>query len=438
MVQLALPVVVVQVGLMLMGTVDVIMTGHFSRVAMSATALGNIYFLNVTIFAMGLLMALDPIVAQAVGAGDTVGVTRGIQRGILLSLALTVATSAALLPAAFLLALLRQPAELVPLAGEYVRVCIPGVLPFLLFVVLRQSLQAMRDMRPILTTIVLANVANVFFNWVLIYGHLGFPGMGAVGSAWASTLSRWVMFLLLVAIGWKQLRPHFHPLSSELFRILPLVRTVRLGAPIGFQMQLEFSAFAVLALLMGYMGTVEMAAHQAAIALASMTFMVPMGVGAAAAVLVGHGVGHGSIREIRMATTAALLLGGGFMAFSALVMLLLPTLLAQLFTNDLQVVLLAAMLIPIAGVFQIFDGLQAVAVGVLRGLGDTVAPMVINLLGFWLIGLPLCIYLGFYSDAGATGLWWGMVAGLFAVAVLLLLRIRSQLARKVERVMMDG
>jgi MATE family multidrug resistance protein len=212
---------------------------------------------------------------------------------------------------------------------------------------------------------------------------------------------------------------------------------LRLGAPIGGQVMLEVGAFSAVAVLMGWLGVEAMAAHQIAINLASLAFMVPLGVGSAAAVIVGHAVGRGDAGSLRRAATAALLVGAGFMGLTGAAFIGLPVPLASLYTNVADVVALAVVLLPIAGVFQIFDGLQAVAIGVLRGLGDTRVPLIVNIVGFWVIGIPVSLLLGFGLGLGARGLWWGLVAGLFMVAAILLVRVAHRLRYAVERVVID-
>jgi MATE family multidrug resistance protein len=352
--------------------------------------------------------------------------------------ALTLWTSVWLWPARPLLALLRQPPDVVPIAAAYARTLIPGMLPFFVFVVLRQSLQAMGRVAPVVVAIVAANLANVFLNWVLIFGHLGFPALGAVGSGWATSLSRWLMTVGLLGAAWPLLRPHLLPVAREAAAWAPIARMLRIGVPIGLQHQLEFGAFAVAALLMGTLGTIQMAAHQVAINLASLTFMVPLGVGSAAAVLVGRAVGRNDPADARRAAWASLVAGAGFMAGCAIIMLTLPGLLASVYTRDHAVLALAATLIPIAGLFQVFDGIQVVSMGALRGLGDTRGPMLISLFGFWLVGLPVSVYLGFGAGAGPVGIWWGLVAGLAAVAGLLLVRVRRRFQGSLSRVVIDS
>jgi len=436
--RLALPIVLVQVGMLTMGTVDTIMVGRISAAALAAVALGNLYHVAATAFAMGLLLALDPVVAQAIGAGDTEAAARGLQRGLVLAAVAAMLSSLLLLPGEPVLALLDQPAEVVPTAAEYALITIGGTLPFFGFVALRQCLQALGRVRPIVVTIALANVANALLNWMLIYGKLGAPALGPLGSAWATVASRWFMCLGLLRIAWPALRPFLVPLRPDALLGRPLARMVVLGAPLGLQLLAEISAFGAIALFMGWFGTVAMAAHQVAINLASLTFNVPLGVASAAAVLVGRAVGRGDGGAARHAAASALLIGVAFMTFSGFVFLLLPEVLAGLYTNTPAVLALAASLIPIAGLFQVFDGVQVVSIGVLRGTGDTRTPMIVALLGFWFVGMPVSLLLGFPAGLGPQGLWWGFVAGLAAVATFLLLRVRSRLAGEIARLDLDA
>lgn len=436
-VTLAIPVVAVQVGFMGMGVVDALMIGHAGAAPLAAVALGNLYFFNASIIATGTLMALDPVVAQAVGAHDDVAVARAMQRGLLLSVLLAAFTVLLLAPAHWVLVATRQQPDVVPDATAYVHVSAYGALPFVAFVVLRQSLQALQRVAPIVWTVVLANLSNAGLNWVFIYGHLGSPALGVRGSAVATAISRWLMAFILLALAWRELRPRLHPFRAEVLHPRPLGRMLHLGVPIGLQQFLEGGAFGAIGLLMGILGTVEMAAHQIAITLASLTFMVPLGVSSAAAVRVGRAVGRGDAPRARAAAWAAYLCGVGFMCATALIFLTLARPLARAFTGDARVVAVAATLIPVAGVFQVFDGAQAVGAGVLRGLGDTRAPLLAMVAGYWLVGLPVSIYLGFHTPLRAAGLWWGFVASLGTVALFLAWRVRRLFARDLRRVLVD-
>jgi MATE family multidrug resistance protein len=437
MVSLAVPVVLVQLGFMSMGVVDTLMVGRVSARVLAAVALGNLYFINVSIFGSGTLMALDPIVAQAVGARDVEAVSRAMQRGLLLALGLSALTALLLAPATPILRAMHQPAEIIDDASAYVRISIAGVLPYFAFVVLRQSLQAMHRVAPVVWTMIAANLTNAGFNWVFVYGNLGSPALGVAGSAIATAISRWVMVLLLLVVAWSELRPNLVPVRTGIASWAPLRRMLRIGAAIGGQQALEIGAFGAIGLLMGVLGTIEMAAHQIAITLAAFTFMVPLGVGSAVAVRVGHAIGAGDDARARAAIRAGYICGVGFMALTAIAFLSAPRLLAAAFTSDARVIALASVLIPIAGVFQVFDGGQAVGAGVLRGAGDTTAPLATMLAAYWLVGVPVSAYLGFRTELRAAGLWWGFVVSLAAVAVFLFWRIRVVFGREVRRVQVD-
>jgi len=432
--RLATPIVAIQVGLMLLGVVDTLMVGRVSPADLAAVALGNLYFFLVAVFGMGLLMVLDPLVSQAHGAGDDEALARALQRGLVLALLLAVVAVAALLPAGPVLTLFRQPAEVVPIAAGYARVAAIGVLPFYLFVVFRQTLQALGIVRAILWILLVANVVNVGLNWALVFGNLGAPRLGAVGSSWASSLVRIGMAVGLIVVAWPVLRPYLRPWRARITAAAPMGRMVRLGAPIGAQTFLEFSAFGIAGLMAGWVGTIAVAGHQVAISLASFTFMLPMGIGQATAVLVGRAVGRGDSEAARRVAMGGMIGGVGIMALTAVAFLLLPTPLARLFTTDPEVIALAALLLPIAGVFQVADGIQVIGAAILRGVGDTRVPMLINFAGFYAVALPLGAALAFGAGLGARGIWWGLATGLGVVAVLLALRVRRRTTGVIARV----
>lgn len=435
--RLALPVALIQVGMMAMGAVDTVMVGRVSATDLAAVAIGNLYFFGVAVFGMGVIFALDPVVSQAVGANDEVAVARSVQRGLVIAAGLTVLASVLLLPAGPALTVARQPAEVVPVAAGYAHALLPGMFPFYAFAVLRQSLQAMGQVRAIVVTVVLANVFNVVANWVLVFGNLGMPAMGAVGSSWATSLSRWFMALVLLRVSWSLLRSAFRPLRRDAFALKPLRRVVGVGVPIGVQQFLEFGVFGATGLLMGWLGTVAVASHQVALQLAALTFMVPLGVAQATSVLVGQAVGRADPPGARRAAGAGGLVGTGFMLVTAALLLAFPETFARWFSDEPEVVRVAALLLPIAGVFQVFDGLQVVSSGALRGIADTRVPMVLTLVGFWLVGVPMSGWLGFGLEWGAQGIWWGLAIGIGAVALLLVARVRTRFGRALRRLAID-
>lgn len=431
--RLAAPIVIVQVGLMMMGVVDAAIVGRHSAQGLAAVALGNVYFNSIVTLGQGTLMALDPLVAQAVGAKDRDAIERSLQRGLVLCVVMSIPLSLLLVPGERLLGPLRQPADVVPLAAAYARACIPGVLPYLVFIALRQTVQAFALVRPVVIAVVAANIANVFLDWGMVFGTFGFPAMGAVGSGWATTICRWLMAILLLWGCRQALVPFLRRWSREDLAVGPLWRMVRLGFPIGLQLWIEFMAFSVALLLVGMLGTIPLAGHQIALMLAALTYMVPLGVSAAAAVLVGHAVGRGDPEAARREASAALACGIGFMSVSAATLIAFAPWLARAFTADPAIIAAAASLIPIAGVFQVVDGIQGVSGGILRGAGDTRVPMLANLAGYAVLALPLGAWLCFSLGLDAPGIWWGLSAGLAAVAVLLGWRVHVILGGELRR-----
>ena len=420
---LATPVAVVQMGLVSQGLVDTAMVGRVTAAELGAVTLGNVYFFSVVVFGMGLLFALDPLVSQAFGAEDHDEIEVSIQRGLLLSVGLAAVTSVLLAVAEPVFVLLRQPPEVIPGAAAYSKALIGGMLPFYGFIVFRQVLQAVGRVAPVVWTIVLANLLNAGANWVLIYGNLGAPAMGALGSGWATTISRWFMFACALWLGRRLLAPYLRRMRREVLLAAPLRRIMRLGSPIGLQLFLEFGAFGAIGVSMGWLGTNAIAGHQIALNLAAFAFMIPLGISQAAAVLVGRAVGNEDPDRARRSGGAAVLLCCLVMLVTAAIFLGAPQLLADQFTTDAGVAAIAAALIPVAGMFQLFDGLQVVCTGALRGVADTLKPMVYNVLGFWVFGFPVSLWLGFGRGMGPVGLWWGLAGGLGAVAVLLLWRL---------------
>jgi MATE family multidrug resistance protein len=432
-IRLAAPMALVQLGMMLMGVVDTMMLGRLSARALAAGAVGHVVSICLLMFGAGVLAALDPLVAQAHGAGDARAVGAHLQRGVVMAGALTIPFALALWDVRGLLAFLGQPAGVIGDAAAYVRAIIPGIPAYLLFVSLRQTLQAMGLVRPAAVAIVVGNLANVVGNYSLIFGRLGAPALGVAGSAWSTSICRWAMFLYLLVAARRTLAPLWRGFTAEAVALRKHGLLLRIGMPIGLHYAVEFLVFSTVALLMGQMGVRTLAGHQIAINLASLSFMIPLGISGAAATRVGNAIGRGDMPEARRAALACLVLGGGVMLVFAVVFATGPEALARLYTQDAAVIAMTALLLPIAAAFQVFDGLQVVAAGVLRGAADTTFPAGIALVGFWVVGLPTGWLMAFPLGGGPPGLWWGLTIGLAAVAVLytarIFLRFRSEIAR---------
>lgn len=437
MAQVAAPVVLINVGIQAMGVVDTLMVGRLGGAAIAAVALGNFFVFNVSVFGIGLLFSIDPVVAQAVGAGDHAGVARGVQRGLIMALGVSLVVMAALTPGEWLLTLLEQPPDVVAETGVYARRRLLGTIPFFLFAVLRQTLQAMGPTRPIILAALVANVVNAGVNWLLIFGNAGFPALGVEGAGFATAISTWAMACVLLWLSWPLIRDTVRPWRPETLAWAPMSRMLRIGVPIGVQWFFESFAFGLTALFMGWMGTASLGGHEIALSMAALTFMVPLGVSGAAAAVVGRAIGRGDLSTARRDAVAAIVCGVGFMCVSAVVFIAAPAWLTSLYTEEAATVAVAVALIPLAGWFQVFDGLQAVTSGVLRGTGDTRIPAVLHLVAFWGIGIPLGYYLGFNTALKERGLWIGLVAGLAAAALLQSARVARRLKSDIARVHID-
>jgi len=441
--RLALPVIAVQLGIMLMSTVDTAMLGRFSAEALAAGAIAHVISLTLLIFGAGTLSALDPLVSQAFGAGDRRAVGTHLRRGLILAAALAVPLSLLMIDVGPLLRALGEPPGVAAGATTYIRWLILGNLPFLLFHVLRQTLQAMSIVRPTLYAIAAANLVNALTNYALIFGHWGCPRLGAPGSACATAAARWMMFLLMLLAARRPLRGKVDAASG--WRAFAatwrgaaawqgLVRMLRIGLPIGLHMSFELSMFVVVALLMGRFGTAAIAGHQVAIMLSALSYMVPVGVAGAATTRVGNAIGRGDLPAARLTTAVCLGVGAGVMSLFSAAFALAPRQLAALFSPDPAVIAAAARLLPIAAVFQVFDGIQVVSAGILRGTADTALPAANALVGYSLLGLPIGCLLAFRGGLGPRGLWWGVSLGLGVVAILNLARIAYRFRGHIARV----
>ncbi len=422
MLSLAVPVILAEVGWVSMGIVDTIMVGPLGPAAIGAVGVGSMLFLALAVFGIGLVLGLDTLVSQSFGAGRVDECHRWLHHGVALALLLTpLLTGVAWLGTAALDAWGFAP-EVRVLTGPYLGIVIWSTLPLLLYAAFRRYLQAINAVGPVMFALLSANVVNAVANWVLVYGRFGAPALGTDGAAWATVASRVYMAgVLLAAIVWHDRRQ-----DSGLFDVPPLIelarlrRLVTLGLPAALQVVLEMGVFAGASALAGRLAPAALAAHQIVLNMAAFTFMVPLGLSSAAAVRVGQAVGRGDVPGAARAGWTALAVGLAFMAVAALTFLLVPAALVRLFTPDPAVVRIGVSLLFIAAVFQIFDGMQGVLTGALRGVGDTRTPMLWNLAGHWFLGLPLGYSLCFVWGWGVSGLWVGLSTGLILVGLVLL------------------
>jgi MATE family multidrug resistance protein len=436
--RLAIPLVLAELGWMSMAVVDTMMVGRLpnSAVAISAVSLGGILVHVLAFFGGGLLIGLDTLVSQAFGAGQREDCHRSLLHGIYLSLALTPFLMAPVWFFDPLLRFARISPDIISVAVPYSKAMAWGTLPLLLYFAVRRCMQGMNMVRPISFALVTANIINALGNWLLIYGKFGAPAMGTVGSGWSTAFAR--IYLAAILVGYLLWYDQKHrtellrtPIQPELVRIR---RLIALGFPAAMQITLEIGVFALVTALIGRLGAVSLASHQIALNTVSFTYMVPLGISSAAAVRVGQAIGRKDPAAAGAAGGTAIFLGAAFMTCASTALLLFPRWIARMFTPDETVIHSTILLLAAGAAFQLFDGLQTVATGALRGAGDTRTPMLCHFTAYWIIGLPLGAWLCFERGWGALGLWSGLSLALILIGILLLFAWR----RTVRRLMHTG
>lgn len=429
MLKIAVPVVMAELGWMTMGVVDTVMVGSLGPEAISAAGVGNSMHIAFAIFGMAVMLGLDTLVSQSFGARDIRDCHRWFFDGLTLAGLMTVPIMAMLALVWFAIPALGFHSTVRPLLESYFGVLILST-PFLLaYAVCRRYLQAMHAVTPVMVALITANVINAGANWILIHGHLGFPALGVTGSAWATVIARaYMLGALLLAVWWidrSRTREAGIADGAGLWHVdrtfdrARLRRLLELGLPAASQMGAEVGVFALATALSGMLDPISSAAHQIALNLAGVAFMIPLGLGSAGAVRVGHAVGAGDRIRAAAAGWTAILMATLFMIASGLTFVLVPRQLVGLFTTDERVLSVGTSLLFLAAVFQLFDGIQGVITGTLRGLGDTATAMKVNLIAHWLFGLPTSYVLCFVVGWGVYGLWVGLSLGLIVTGVIL-------------------
>jgi multidrug resistance protein, MATE family len=435
-VRLALPLVLAELGWMSMAIVDTVMVGHLpdSATAMGAVSLSSNIFIVPALFGAGLLMGLDTLVSQAFGAGQREDCHRSLINSIYLSVVLTPILAAPLWLLPNLLRGMHIDPAILALAIPYTNALVVGLFPLLLYFAVRRCLQAMNMVRIVAFALITANIVNAVGNWVLIYGKWGAPAMGAVGSGWSTALARLYMAaVLIIYLLWYDHRHRTDLLKTPVDIDLPRIRRLlTLGYPAALQFTLESGVFALVTTLIARLGPVPLASHQIALNTVAFTWMVPLGISSAAAVRVGQAIGRKDPRAAGDAGNTAIFLGAAFMTCASAALLIFPHAIARMYTPATDVIRVTTLLLAAGAAFQLFDGIQTVATGALRGAGDTRTPMLCHLIAYWIIGLPLGYWLCFTLNWGAFGLWAGLSLALILIGVVLLITWRRMTRRLVK------
>lgn len=435
--RLGIPLAGVHLAQIAITTADMIMIGWLGAAQLAAGVLATQVYFLLLMFGSGFSHAMVPLVAQAHGRGSVAAVRRAVRMGIWVALAYSALAMIPLWWLEPLLMLLGQEPEVAALAGSYMRIMQWTLFLSTLMLVMRSFLVSIEHAQIMLWSTIVAAVANVIFNYMLIFGHWGAPALGLRGAAHASVLATALGFLIVLVYALLRRDVARFSAFSHLWRIetATLGEIVRLGWPIGLTIVAEAGLFAAASMMMGWLGTVQLAAHGIAVQLAAIAFMLPLGLSGVATVRVGHAIGRGDRPDVERAALTVLGCAVATGTVSALFFWLVPRPLAGLFLDygnpdAADVLAVASMLLAVAAAFQLFDSLQTVTMGLLRGLKDTRRPMILAIVSYWLLGVPCASLLGFVAGMGGRGIWLGLAIGLAAAASMLLLRFRKLLARQ--------
>ena len=427
-VQLAFPVIVGQLGMILMGVVDNVMVGRIGYYPLAASALANGIFFLVFVIGMGVTYAVSPIVSNAIGKGNAEQCGNILKQALVVNILLGIVLGIVAYFSADIFYLMNQKEKVVEYAIPYLHILAFSIPMMMAFLTYKHFLEGLSIMRPAMVIVLLANLVNVTANYCLIYGNLGFPRLELNGAGIATLGSRFFMMILLILFLNKNKRvKKYRPKLFDYKVDWKVTREIlALGLPSGLQYFFEVGAFFFTAIMIGWFGARQLAAHQIALSLASITYMIVVGISAAAAIRVAKFVGEGNKIEVQRAGVTALLLATGFMTFCGILFLLTNHILPELYINNPEVKNIAASLILIAAFFQIFDGIQCVGLGILRGISDVTYPTAITFIAYWIVGIPLGALLAFYFGLNVQGIWIGLSVGLATSATLVSLRFMKK------------
>lgn len=409
---------------MMTALVDNAMVGNISSVQLAASALANTVFIMIYIFGMGLSIGLTPAVGRAYGNEKHGQIASYLKNGKFIYLWTSVFLTIVMWISTFFFDKMNQPAEVVEYAIPYFLTLSLSMVPSMYFMSLKQFAEGVTLTKPAMWAGLAGNLLNVVLNYLLIYGEFGFPRWELFGAGVATTISRSLMglFLFWIISRDKRVQKYLRAAKRLKIRRESIVSLLKIGVPIGFQFVLEVSAFVAGTIMMGWLGVFPLAAHQIAISLSALAFLVATGIATAATIRVSNFLGNEKFHKMRDAGNSAYVMGMALMIFTALCFIFLGRQISMIFTNDEMVIAISTQLLVIAGFFQIVDGAQAVGLGILRGLEDVKIPTIIVVIAYWVLSIPLSYIFAFTFDMGAEGVWYGYLAGLSFSGVFLYLR----------------
>lgn len=428
---LAYPVMLTNLGHVLMGFTDNIAVGHLGAVPLAAAGLALVIFNVFLLFGIGVSYAITPLVAAAHGSGDDKGVVHTVRHGLIINLINSVLLIGVVYFGKNLLFLINQPEEVVNQALPFLSIITYSLIPVMIFQTYKQFAEGLSRTRVAMMVMIGANVINIFLNYSLVYGHFGFSPMGLVGSGWATLYSR--IFMALAIVLYIYFSPAFQK-YRDIFSLRDFSRRLfgkmlNIGIPSGGQFIFEVAAFDFSLVMVGWLGTTSQAAHQIAINMATISYMTTAGIAAAATVRVGYFFGANDKQNLKGSAYSTIWMAIIAMSFWALLFITARHWLPTLYISDVNVIETASVLLIVAGFFQLSDGIQVVCASALRGFQDVKLPSLFIFVSYWVIGLPLGYYLAFSQALGATGIWLGLLTGLTLTALAMFLRLKQLIGR---------
>jgi len=378
-------------------------------------------FFLIAVFAFGVASAMTPLTSIAQAQKSSPDTQDILNHGIIIGIITSIILTACVLAMSLMVRFFNQPPDVVTLAIPYMKIISFSIFPMIMFEILKKFMEGFSVVRPAMIIILLGNLVHIFFNWILIYGKWGFPALGLNGAGIGTTLGRFTMVIMMIGFMWKS--PAFRNYIShvQIFKLKSTVvrEILRLGIPSGIQFFSEVSAFIFAIIVIGWIGTPELAAHEIAMNMASITFMSMIGISSAATIRVSSAFGKNDWKSVKRAGITAISMGAMIMGLFGVIFILFRHMLPWIYVDDIAVVGITSKLLIIAAIFQIFDGIQAVAQGVLRGVMSVRFPMITAIMAYWVIGLPVGYFLGFYCHYGVYGVWMGLAAGIILMAISL-------------------
>lgn len=418
-ISLAYPVMLSQLGHVVVGVADSIMVGQLGTEELAAVSLGGAPFYVVMLFGIGVSYALTPLVAAADGQNQQAGIRSLLKHAVILDTIVGVLLFLLLYFGGPLLSYFDQEPEVVDLALPYLNIIAGSLIPVMIFQGFRQFGEGLSYTKQAMYISISANVINIILNYFLIYGIWVFPELGMNGAGWATLISRILMMIVMVwfVFKFKDFKPYTTGFNFRNYEWKIWKKLLKIGIPSGLQFVFEVGAFAMAAIMVGWLGAVPLAAHQIALNLSGITYMTASGISAAATIRVGNQLGKNDISTLRRAGFTCLIMATVFMAICGLIFILGKTLLPGYYVDDAAVIALSADLLIVAAFFQISDGIQVVGLGALRGLADVKIPTIVTMVAYWFIAIPVGYVLGITLDMGSIGIWIGLLIGLTLAAV---------------------